>query len=522
MRKIIVILIACFVHSVAFAKEPNFFDAVYFGKTFNVSESIIVSENSIIDVDRISINNALYFENRGHINGDFYVCDNCKFTIRNSGDISGNFYSGKNSDIIQMITNANDINRINVIDSSFSILVKNTESLNLSDILSISAGADKIILDNALLILGSDEPHVMRSNNEIPKIELVGEIILRVKNLRKLDNKIIMSNVTGDGVINITSPDLDRLYVARTYTEFGNLYLDVYRETDYAKIFDDHMGTFLNDLRIISPENPTINAIDTANTMKEIDNIISKSVTTNPINLLKPIKIFNHLEINDFTPGTTKPDSGFETVYVLSTSGSMYAGKLYLSKTFNKVDLTASAYLGTFDVSDKLNEFSGAMYGGNIRAKFDLKSYYVNSVVGFTASSFETDVVFDGTGMTTNPDGLSVYAVTDLGKRYNFDEKFSIHPFVGIVAEFDKVLHQSNTDIALRAGLSAGYTSEMEGIRNSYQFFIVGQTNNIVEIGVKINFWSISDKAGSGVGYSVIYDGDIASHKISADVKFKF
>lgn len=522
MRKIIIILIACFIHSVAFAKVPKYFDAVYFGNTFNVSENIIISENSIIDVNNIGINNALYFENRGHIKGDFHVCDNCEFTIRNSGETLGSIYAGKNSEIVQLITTHNDINRINVMGSAFSILVNNTESLKLSEVLNISAGADKIILDNAMLILGSDEPVLMRSNIAVPKIELVGEIVLRVNDLRNMDNKLIMSNVTGDGVINIVSPDLDRLYVVRTFTEFSNLYLDVYRETDYAKIFDNHMGLFLNDLRTISPENLTLNAIDNADTMEDIENIISKSVTTNPINLLKPIKIFNNLEMNNFTLGSMKPDSGFETIYVSSTSGSMYAGKFYLSKTFNKIDLTATAYLGTFDVSDKLNEFSGVMYGGNIRARYDHESYSVKSVVGFTASSFETDVVFDGTGMTTNPDGLSVYAVTDLGKRYAFDDKFSINPFVGIVGEFDKVLHQSKIDIALRAGLTAGYTSEMDGIRNSYQFFIVGQTNNVVEVGVKINFWSIGDKAGSGVGYSVIHDGEIVSHKISADVKFMF
>lgn len=516
------ILIACLCHSVSNASAPIVFDRVYYGQNIAFSKDVVVTENALIDVVNIQINDSLRFNNRGTINGDFHVCDNCQFAIRNSGYMNGVIYGGNNSEIIQLISSSDDINRLNVNGSRFSILVNNTEAVNLSDVLRISAGADRVILNNAHLVLSSDHTFMFRSINTDPEIELVGEVFLRIENLKKMNGALLMENVTGDAIVNIISPDLDRLYVASTYKENGNLYLCINRETDYTKLFDIHMGAFLNDLRNMDPDNPTLNAIDTADSMTDIEDILSKSVVTNPINLMKPIKILNLTEINSVPAKHDFAPDGFGTMYLSSDELSMLVGKAHMTRKFEDTEFNISAYVGSFEISENINQYSGVVYGGNVRARTDLGSVAVNSLIGFTGASFETDFLFDGTGITTNPNGLSVYGAIDLGKTFDFDDNYYLSPFVGLVGEFDKVLHQSDTDMAVRAGFTAGTSTEMGGIRNSYQIIIVGQTNNFIEIGLGINFWSVIDQAGVGFNYSVIRDGAITTHKIAANIKYLF
>jgi hypothetical protein len=520
MKKIFIILALCIYGGNTFAVNDFLvIDDLYILENRDIPNRIIVDENSVLVADSVNINSAIALENLGSIYADLYICDGCDFTIRNSGLFDGVIYGGVGSDITQIIETNSDINKLFVSGAGFSILVQNTEPLKLSDIMSISQGVDKIILDNALLIMdtGAGSFPIMRTVQ--PSIELVGNIIVEIKDM--IDGRLIMSNVSGDGTLKVDGTNLDPLYVVETVRHGTNIYLDIYRETDYEKLLKNNIGKFANQLRLLSPDNLTIRAMDNAENMNQINSVINDSVIFNPINLIKPIKLFNRMRINNFNPFTKTDTFGIDALYIKSSEVDLYSGIGTITGQIKDVNISASVVGGGFTSNDEINEFSGNFYGGNIRAVYDDKTVWMDAGVGFVISGFNVDVIFDGDGASSNPDGLAGYGMIDVGLKYDYGNYY-ISPFIGTMGEYAKVLHQSEFNLGIHTGAYSGYKILENGIETDYNLFVKIRSNNIQTIGARIKFWSVADSAGGGFSYGLLHDEMGLSHKLSLNFNFMF
>lgn len=505
------------------AAQPSHIDSVMSGDKLNIVQDIVISDRAIVDMYSININEPVFVQNEGRVYGDIFLCDVCSVKIRNSGTINGTIFVSDKAELVQVINTSADITKLKVSGSNFSILVNSVQPLNLSDIMKISGGASKIILDDSFIILGNRINIQPLSLTSSPEIELIGTVIIDVDDITTIDGKEILSNVSGDGTIKVSSKNLDPLYVANTTIDNGKVYVNVERETDYQKLFDGNLGGFLNSLRMTNPDNSTILAMDNAETMSELNSVMDKSVLLNPINLMKPVKTFDNFEVSSFHGVNRPEDFDFETISILSATSSLYAGKFSLTTDIDKITITASTYFGTLENTDDLNEFSGLLYGGNVYGFYSDKDLWIDAGLGFTIAKFETYMIFDGNNVTYNPTGVSVYGVSDIGMKYEvLGNNFYLSPFIGIGGYFASVLHQSETDVFIRAGGVAGFSTEAIGIRNDYQISITAYTNNAYTAEAKVKFYSVADMAGGGMSVGITNDDNGTSYKISATAALNF
>ncbi len=520
MRNLVVFLLMMTVGFGAPANQPVYIDSIIVGKNLDIFDNTVITKQSIVDVDRVNIIDTVYLDNRGNIYGDIFIRDGYMLTLRNSGMISGAVHTGENSHLVQVIKTQNDITQLNAPDSGFSILVQNKEPLKLSDIIGISVGADRIVLDGASIFI-SPAPiaKTLRATAE-PNIELVGETIVKIPNAKNMDGKMILSNVSGDGVILVQDTGLGPLYAATAVRREDGIYLHVARETDYGKILGAGRGAFIDKLRNIDPENKTILALDRAADMNEFQRFAASSALLNPINLIRPVKIFNKFETSGFL--SMDEVSGLEPICITSDWLDLYAAKLRAAFNIDNFNIAVNAYAGGFDSNTDLDSFSGNFYGGNIDFIFSYKSLWIDSGLGFTVSRFETGAIFDGNDFVYDPSGISIYGVADIGYRFDLNNDFYVSPFVGFGAEYDSVLYQDDTSVFARAGAYAGYSFNEIGIKYDYHIFAMAQTDETVMTGIRMSFWSVVDRMGGDISYAISDDEVGISHKFSAGIRFMF
>jgi hypothetical protein len=237
-----------------------------------------------------------------------------------------------------------------------------------------------------------------------------------------------------------------------------------------------------------------------------------------------PVKTFNNSQINSFA-NIDAGDSDslfFEAASIMSGDFDLYSGKLSVRTNAGGMSLTLSAYAGAFGFSGGINEFSGALYGGSVRGSYDFDGLWMDATAGFTISKFKTGMVFDGSGATRDPVGVSAYGAGDIGTKFAIGGGFHISPFVGIGANGAGVLHQSEFDIFARMGAAAGFGYNAIGIKSDYRIYAAAQTDNAHTAGIRADFLSVADGAGGGVSYGIIRDSAGLSHKISANLNFSF
>ncbi|MDR2412673.1 MAG: autotransporter outer membrane beta-barrel domain-containing protein [Rickettsiales bacterium] len=502
------------------ASSPLYVDSIINTENWNVYQDLVVSEWSVINAENVNIANTVYFHNMGSIEGDFFICAGCVLQLRNSGIISGKIHVGESAELTQIVKTYSDMTKLDVEDGAkFSILVQNADGLRFSDIMSIAESADLLILDNSIIVFDNSSDTMQISGAQL-EIELVGNIVINVKDIGKLDESLVLSNVVGDGTVSINTSGLGPLYSASAIKRDGGIYLNIQRETDYKKILGSSMGGFVN--RMASLHDPTITAMNSAKTMQELQDIMKRSVSLNPINLMKPVKAFNRFATGAARLLRKSDGASFGASYALSKDSDLYWASASAGALIGDWSLSATGYFGRLENSGDMNEFSGALYGGNIRWIFSGKTLWIDSVAGFTMSKFETGMLFDGFGAARNPDGFSFYGVSDIGVKFDAGDDFYISPFAGAWLEYEKVLNFSEFGLSAHAGGIAGFSSKYAGIKNNYQLFMSVGTGGIKSIGANADFWSISDSAGCGFSYEMMMDNVGISHKLSANVRFIF
>jgi hypothetical protein len=519
MRKSIAYFVLGFALTVSFdgawAIQPGF---EINGDELDIYQNVVISTEMAKSVRHVNINESVFVENHGQISGNVFICDSCTARIRNSGAIDGIITASNTARLEQVINSADDITNLNVSGLSFSVSVNSAQALRLTDIINVAQNADKIVLKDSFIILDSAAVH-MRS----PIIEVAGIVMLDLDGLSVADCEKFLSDIHGNGFFVFKSDKSDFPQVVETIVdENGIVHLNIRRETDYERIFDNKLGGFLNRLKNSYPDNPTIVAMNQAGTMAELKSIMDESVLLNPMNLMKPVKSFEIFESASFR-GMSRPDDfGLETIRIMSDAVGMYGGKISSTIDAGVSAITASAYFAAFENSDDLNEFSGMLYGGNVHLLYSGKSLWMDAGAGLTISEFKTDDIFDGENVVQNPTGISFYGTGDSGLKFEISDGFHVSPFVGVGARYAGILNRSEKEFFLRVGSAMWFSTEMAGIKNDYILSVTAHSNNVYSAEARIKFFSVPDMIGGGFAYGISRDEIGINHKISVNVELEF
>jgi hypothetical protein len=414
---------------------------------------------------------------------------------------------------LQIIKNESDINVLNI-NGNYSVSIQSTDFLSLSDIINVSQGADKIVFNNAHILVDCFD---LISN----EIQLSGETIITTNTTDDLLSNLKLSNVGGNGFITVKLNNMNSLYNIKAVRDNENVYFVMSRETDYIKILGYKDGHVVNSMRASSVNSKLVSAMDRAGSISEIYDFIDKSVLFKPINLMRPIKIFNNFESGGFNSKNKYTGASFSPIYILNKNLNLYAGKLGMSFNYYDWNINFYGYAGSFTESDDINNFSGNIYGGNINAYFDNKDVWLDMFLGYTGAQFNTNGVLNGDDLIYTPAGYSLYNNIDVGLKF-YNSGFYFSPFVGAGATSESVLNDKDSSVFGKAGSKIGFGFSESGLRYNYSAFINLQTDKIQIGGLKMSVWSIADGAGGDVSYEMLHDEIGLSHKISGNLKFSF
>ncbi len=497
----------------------DYIDSDRYGASLTISNDVVVIASADIVVNNLNIVKSVSLENAGTINAKINVCDGCNVKIRNSGVIGGSFNLGDGATITQIINGPDDITSLGL-DGEYDVLVHSTDKISFSELMRVSVSADKVVLDDANVIL--DNKGVARTNNNGPYIEIVGDVVFYLNSADGMNGRPILSNVYGDGRIFVYTNDDNPLFAVSAYTDNGNVYAALRRETDYYKILKNKTGNFLNSLRTYSPDDNLLRVMDGATTMDELNNIMSRSVRLNPIKLMRPIRLFNSFNALNFSAKDDMVVSA-TPIYAFSDNFYIYGASVAAGIDIgDKINISANVHSGVMEYADDINEFAANLYGANIGVNYTGNKIIFNNLVGFTMAEFDSGPVFDGDGVVINPHGNDLYFESEFGRRFEFGDKLSVSPYLGISGDFATVADSDDLTVDAYAAMKMTYEICTGDISYKYNLHARAFTNGEINFMASMEFWSDADNAGGEFGIGAIYNDMGASYQIRFGINAGF
>ncbi|MDE6570961.1 MAG: hypothetical protein K2L95_01950 [Alphaproteobacteria bacterium] len=488
----------------------------------DVKDSFYSVTHAVVDNNAGYSTNSVYVENDAFLFGDVYVPDGTHLYVRNSGVVDGTFYLGDGAQITQVIRNESDITYLDI-DAGFTVLVTGDAGLEFSDILRVGYFADRVILNNTSITLSHPAAGPSLWRRRGPQIQLVGTVTVRIDDVMANDGAMLLGNVDGDGAVLVQSGALHPMYAAQTYRASGNIYMRVVRETDYRKFLDGDIGVYINEYRAVYPDDPMVTALDGATNMTQLHKLMADCARINPLVLMRPVRRLGLMAMDDVdAPGPSGISVAARPFWVLSGDGDM--GGTNVSVRFRRPDMFAIAnlYAGTLNYSDYLNDFSGIVFGGNMRAHMDLDTFFVDIAGGVGGGIFDINDVWSGHSVVDEPFGVAAHGRADAGMRFNIGNAAYISPFVGMGIDHAWILDSSDGEMFVRTGSEFGIGYELDGLWYDYGMRAIVDTTGAIMAGVRVGAWSKWDNAGGDLGVMIRHDDIATSWQISATARVGF
>lgn len=463
------------------------FTSMDWGDVLNLYDDAIIRDSGWVDFVDINVKRTLLIENDGVLAGRINICDGCTLLLQNDGDISGvHFVPGANSRLTQVINSEYDITRIDT-DIDYVILVQNASGLSLNGVVDVARPNIKIILENSSLVLNG-------AITSAAEIELSGNVNLTVNG--PVGDGPLLSNIRGDGSLNIFASSDNPLMATRAEIINRNLYVRTQRETDYVKILKNPTGEFLNALRISRPDDKLLRALDRAGGMRELRDIMSRSVRLRPINLMRPVRAMDAM---DMFSGAMMGISGFSLSPDFIYNDDFYAGRVRLGlggRVTDTITVGGAGFVGYIDATDDINDFSASVFGGNAYAIYDDGDYIGRVMLGRTVAKFDTDFVWTSHGIDSAPRGTDLYGMMDFGVRMNPADDFVFAPFVGGTASRTAVSDNAVNKFDANIGGDITTSGGTDDFAYDYGLRMRASARGDVGAALRISFWSWPDGAG--------------------------
>ncbi len=501
--------------------EQLYFDC--YGNNVDIVESIQdnyikVPDFITVGPENLIISESVYIENDGNITADkITVCDRCVVKIENSGVIDSEFVLGDGAQIVQIVSDANNMNAVNF-GVDYTVHVQGTDSvLSLADVVDFAPDADKVFLENVRIEIDRIP------NEKSRKIELGENVVFVIKDVSDLYNATVLDNVVSYEDVRFESIVADdALYsnVGRVGSD-GTLYIEHVRETDYDIVIDGDKGDFIDSVR---GENDDLKSeIDSAPDIDSINNTLSKTALFNPDVLQDMLHVMTVMETIDFD-SYPQSGAGVSVFGILSDNFYTRGADIHLFGVVNnRFNANLSLNIGQVLYESDLEDFDGAFYGANLGLGYRFnESLFVRGRAGIMKSVFDIDKVMYNDKIIEKPDALSGYVVTDMGVRLNYSDSLSVVPFVGFDVQLYDVAGVSYSEYAGRIGAGVEYKYSVSDLEYKYALGAIAETNGIVSMTGQVGFMLPLDLISGNLKISVVRMLDMFSYKASIDAKILF
>lgn len=482
---------------------------MYFDTPLTIYENIFVADGGVLDAPIVYIDDTLTIENYGKIVGTINVCDNCTLTIENAGVFNATFDLGDNAEIVQLVNSSDDLTHVRF-NTNYTVVVDGANNINLGRVVDAGDGAETITIKNSVV-------NIDVANIDATKLRFDGVVGLRIDNLDEFLGRPILNNIKSDVFAYIDADISNSMFSVASYVDDDDLYVKMVRETDYTKFMPRDIGGFINSLRGTRDAESVLYALDGANTRYELNQIMADSMRIAPINLMRPVRMFNAFSLFDFDS-----DTGLGATYIMTDDLYMYGPEFNVGIHSGDFDFGIRGYVNYLNQTDGYDKATGIMYGGDIYAKYIHEYGFVRGLFGMNFTKFNMDHVFDGTRAVSGPVGMSTYAALDVG--YFIDSKHGgyIAPFVGAMYENIKILYQNESDFVGRVGMDAGYRFDVLGINYDYSLKIATNALGNLILGGGMRFMSNMDMIGGHLDFGYTDNKIGRGYKITAGIDLKF
>lgn len=484
----------------------------------SIFNNTVISDSAIIN--GMYIENSAVINNAGTINGEVAVCYGCDVYIKNSGNINAAFDIPDSSRVIQVINDEADVNFIGV-TKNFQINVEDADRLSWDKLYCIAKYADRLIVNNSGINLNTAFSNI-NDGMGLPVLEMHGNIIVYINDILSFGDSPVLSNINGDATITIKSEYVNPLYRFYSYMSGNDLYVDVVRDTDYFKIMKNDLGVFLNNLRVLNPDDILLSKLDNAETMEEINNIIFSSVRLTPLSLMDTVNAFNMFTINNMA----NISNGIVASPMFIYSDKFSISGINLDVNYEFMDgliLGISVYAGNTDFSNDIEIYESELYGGNLHVSYIGDLLLARMMTGMTFSKFDIGPVFNGKDTIVNPTGNSLYSIADIGVVFDAFDKFSFAPFIRGGLSSVEVAGLSDRKFISGVGTDVWFNVKSYDIKYKYGITFGAFTSGQISTDIYIDIISAADRAGGVIELGFIRDEfDNISYRIKTGVKITF
>ena len=476
-------------------------------RTWN--DDVVIADGVNVLPDSLTITKSMQIENYGTLKSDIWVCDRCRVRIKNAGVIDADFYMGDKAQIIQVVSDARDLNPVDF-GSDFVVSVEGANGISGDDILRLVNGASALVLtDSVIDITGLNQIDV--------PVQINGVVDLHAMSGVGLYDAALMKNVSGNGTIRFVIDDNDPMYADVAYVHDGALFARRERETDYSKVLNNDVGEFLDRLRDINADDKLLSALDKAVDMRQLKNIMGKTVRVNPDNLFMVARAINAFSVADAS------DTGARVFGVLGDVFKAHGIDLNFSDDVYAMRIDVGLRAGNIKYNSDLDEFDGDFWGLKISGNYLMKNnFWIRSDVGATRFNFDVgDVFYNGVDLH-NPKMLSVSGIVDAGYIYDIYESCSVAPFVGVGVATYSLGDVARNFVHARVGGNVAYTYKMMGLM--YKYNIGAAINSDKEISVmgRVGFMSEYDDMGGDITVGVTRVMGVTAYNLSIGAQIRF
>lgn len=486
---------------------------VWYGDRY-INSDLIIGVDVVYAPDSLHVTETVNLENNGELKTDIFLCDRCDLFIKNRGAIDSNFYLGESARLVQVVSDS-----VDMVPGDFmvpySVMIDGADGVPLAHVAAFASGADRVILKNSILdvngfVVGTDMP-----------VSIEGDVIFKIDNMGDLYDVVFMKNVSGSGTVRVLSDNADRLFSDVAYVRDGNLVFTRMRETDYSKIFNDDLGVFLDLLRIRDENDKLILALDGANDMKGLYDVMGKSVRLNPNALLNLMRVVGRVVAHDFNYSdgvVLSPIFGWGDDFHVWGLNIGYFDGFAENGRWGMI-----LHAGNIDYESDVDVFSGIFYGAGLVAKYDFENnLFLRGTADFVRYAMDIDYAFYDNNVVESPSGDGIRMRADMGYKLDFDDSFLLTPFIGVDVGRNDIAFYDKKWFDAHVGLDIGYNYDMLGIKYNYNLGINANINSEFEVLGRIGFWADADMLGGGIAAGVISMSDIIAYKLSIDACVKF
>lgn len=495
----------------------NVFDVDYVGPGREFYNDVIIKDNVLFAPSAIYAMGEIVLENHGVLQTDVFVRDMCTLRVENSGIVDSRFLLGDDSKIIQIISEENTLNHIDF-GADYTVQIRSSDSLGLADVVDTVYDANKIVIENSVLNLNR-----MPDKADV-NVEFGENVVLVIDGKYDYCNEPLLENVSGGYAVRFLSENQDVMYSDFGYITDGKLFVERVRETDYEKIFDNDTGVFLNNLRLEKPDSLLLKKMDSATRFDELTDIMNMSVLFNPDVLLRPLKTINAYDMM----GKRVSENGagvFGEMMFSDDFDLQGAGVNAKLSVFDSVSLSIGGRIGKIEYSSEYDEFDADVYTVWGGANYDVLDWlFVRANAAYSVAKYDVkSAVYDGV-IISNPRSEFGFVSMDVGGKYAFDDGVHVSGIVGGAYEFYSVLDTDcdATDVIVRTGADVGYKFSMMGI--SYDYSVRGMiyANGVKTASGRVDVWSELDGMGGFIDLGVLYNDDVLSYTMSANISLAF